>query len=236
MATLNEIAYNIRNIARSGISNDDDRMTIRQIKFWIKYHRAFLVRQIAGAGGYLESQYFQDMGVVELTEVDKSSDKDGTKQDWDCIIKTAEVPRIVELNRNRGVAFIGLIDKQTPITITTPNVVGFSKYKKFTNKMVRAYFINDQLYIEAPRTLDDDLKYINIRAIFEDPMVVNFCSENGGCSCLTADDEFPLPNNAIELLTETVLQKEVAPLIQSVNDEINDARELQTRARTETQG
>ncbi len=236
MATLNEIAYNIRNITRSGISNDDDRMTIRQIKFWIKYHRAFLVKQIAANRGYLEPQYFQDMGVVELTEVDKSSDKDGTIHNWDCIIKTAEVPRIVDLNRNRGIAFIGLIDKQTPITITTPNVVGFAKYKKFTNKMVRAYFINDQLYIEAPRTLDDDLKYINIRAIFEDPMEVNFCSEEGGCSCLTADDEFPMPSNAIEILTETALAKGVGPLVQSVNDEINDARELQTRATTETQG
>ena len=95
----------------------------------------FLVKQIAANGGYLEPQYFQDMGVVELTEVDKSSDKDGTIHNWDCIIKTAEVPRIVDLNRNRGIAFIGLIDKQTPITITTPNVVGFAKYKKFTNKM-----------------------------------------------------------------------------------------------------
>ncbi len=223
MPTLNEISYNILNIARSGIANDDDRMSMRQIKFWVRYHRALLVKGLAEGKAYLEPQYFQDMGCVTLEEVDKSECPDTP---WGCTVKKVEIPRIVDLSRNRGIAFIGLLDKQTPITITTPGVVGFAKYKKYTNKMMRAYFINDELYVEMPKSLDKDICHINIRAVFEDPMKVNFCDTEGGCSCLTDDDEYPLPLNAIEPLVQSILEKEVSPLLGNINDEMNDAREL----------
>ena len=57
MATLNELAYNIRNIARSGQGNsDDDRLTIAQIKFWIGYYRAEGVLQTTNYGKDIHPQ------------------------------------------------------------------------------------------------------------------------------------------------------------------------------------
>ena len=43
MITLNEIAYNIRNLAYGGINSIENNIDIRQIKHWIHYHRAKLI-------------------------------------------------------------------------------------------------------------------------------------------------------------------------------------------------
>ena len=43
MITLNEIAYNIKNLAYGGKSNGEANLTIPQIKHWVHYHRAKLI-------------------------------------------------------------------------------------------------------------------------------------------------------------------------------------------------
>jgi len=43
MITLNEIAYNIKNLAYGGKSNSEANLTISQIKHWVHYHRAKLI-------------------------------------------------------------------------------------------------------------------------------------------------------------------------------------------------
>ena len=65
MATLNELAYNIRHIARSGQGNsDDDRLTINQIKFWIRYYRSEGILQTTNYGKEIHPQMVQDLGIV----------------------------------------------------------------------------------------------------------------------------------------------------------------------------
>ena len=43
MITLNEIAYNIKNLVEGGISGEDSNLSIRQIKHMVDYHRANLL-------------------------------------------------------------------------------------------------------------------------------------------------------------------------------------------------
>ena len=50
MATLNEIAYNIKNLAYNGDTNEEENIGIRQIKFWIHYHRAKIIKELAREG------------------------------------------------------------------------------------------------------------------------------------------------------------------------------------------
>ena len=49
MATLNEIAYNIKNLAYGGSYSIEESMDIRQIKFWINYHRANIIKHLVYA-------------------------------------------------------------------------------------------------------------------------------------------------------------------------------------------
>jgi hypothetical protein len=60
MATLNEIVYNIKSIANGGNSNTEQDLSSRQVKFWVHYHRAKLLRQLAASGRQLPSICFQN--------------------------------------------------------------------------------------------------------------------------------------------------------------------------------
>ena len=73
MPTLDQYAYNIRNIARGGQGDsDDERLKIKQIKFWINGYRASGIFQVSDYGKNIDPQLIQDLGVVPLQEVDKA--------------------------------------------------------------------------------------------------------------------------------------------------------------------
>ena len=59
MATLNEIAYNIRNTVSGGIASDDTDISLRQIKFMVHYHRANLLLQYTDNGKKVSNSCFQ---------------------------------------------------------------------------------------------------------------------------------------------------------------------------------
>lgn len=59
MATLNEIAYNIRNVISGGVSSDDTDVSLRQIKFMVHYHRANLLMKYTDNGRKASNVCFQ---------------------------------------------------------------------------------------------------------------------------------------------------------------------------------
>jgi hypothetical protein len=73
--TLNEIAYNIKNIAEGGIHGTDSNISLRQIKSMIHYHRAQLLLKYTDAGRYLSEKLYSNKresipsGYIELPEM-----------------------------------------------------------------------------------------------------------------------------------------------------------------------
>ena len=59
MASLNEIAYNIRNLAYNGKSSAEENISIRQIKHWIHYHRAKILSEISKNGKGVPHECYQ---------------------------------------------------------------------------------------------------------------------------------------------------------------------------------
>ena len=53
--TLNEIAYNIKNILEGGAATLDSNISIRQIQAMIHYHRAQLLLKYTDGGRYISS-------------------------------------------------------------------------------------------------------------------------------------------------------------------------------------
>ena len=64
--TLNEIAYNIKNIVEGGISGEDSKISIRQIKAMIHYHRAGILQKYTNNGRNIHPQSYQSF-VGQLT-------------------------------------------------------------------------------------------------------------------------------------------------------------------------
>jgi hypothetical protein len=226
MATLNEHAYNIRNIIRANQGNsDDERLNIKQIKFWISSYRAKGVFDITEYGKQIDPQLVQDLGVLKLKEVDKA-DSECPKVDWGCKIKYVDIPKLVDLPHNRALVFVGLIDKQTPIIIDYADVHIFKRATKFGNRFNRAYFINNRLYI-VHREEDNSLRYINFRGVFERPEEVTVYDKDNpkGRKFNDAVDEYPMPMRLYEYVLTKILTNEFQVSMQTVNDELNNARQ-----------
>jgi hypothetical protein len=220
MATLNELSYNVLNIARGGLSSDDDRLNLRQIKFWVEYYRAKLIYEYSAAGKNIDPQLIQDLGLLTLTEVDKA---DSNVIDWDCTVKRVAIPKLIDLPNNRGLVWVGLADKQTSIILSPPDVIGVRKNLRFTGGMRRAYFIGGFLYVTDP--FNEDIKYINVRGIFDRPMEVEVTGEDGTVQCIGDTDQYPMPEHYVSDIVERILRIELNILKAGNNDELNDSRE-----------
>tara|TARA_R100001082_G_C4354444_1_gene156122 strand:+ start:227 stop:1138 length:912 start_codon:yes stop_codon:yes gene_type:complete len=62
MATLNEIAYNIKNLAYGGSATiNEESMNIKQIKFWIHSYRAQLIQEDSMSGKGVDHAFYQEL-------------------------------------------------------------------------------------------------------------------------------------------------------------------------------
>ncbi len=226
MATLDEYAYNIRNIARSGQGNsDDDLLRIKQVKFWIQYYRAKGIEIQTDMGKHIDPQLVQDLGILKLEEVDKA-DSACPAVSWGCKIQKVTLPKFASFPKNRAIMFIGKIDKQTPLDYNKADVNKFKSATRFGNLRSKVYLIGNTAYVELIEA-DADMCYINVRGVLEDPTKANYYPE-AGCEAVCwndGKDEYPLPMSLYTYVLENILQKELNWTTQAVNDELNNARQ-----------
>ena len=225
MATLDELSYNILNIARGGLSSDDDRLNIRQIKFWIKYYRAYYIKSLASKESLrdvavLDPQLVQDLGCVTLTEVDKANCPDVL---WGQNVKRAEIPKLIDIPLEKSITFVGLADKTTPIIMGNANVSYFKSQQRFTGNMRRSYFIGKYIYVTDP--FNEDIDYINVRGIFDDPTQITYTDADNNVQGFKDTDEYPMPLSMAVEINASIMQRELQMTVSGTNDETNDSRE-----------
>jgi hypothetical protein len=210
MATLNKLAYNIRNIANRGQGNsDDERLQISQVKFWIQYYRADGINQFTDNGKNIDPQLIQDLGVIPLVEVDKT-DADCPDVQWGCTVKKVVLPKFVGFPLGRAVSFLGKIDKRTPFIKGDANTEHFKSQTRFGKLLSRGSIIGQNYYLELSKN-DADLEFMNARGVFEDPTSVSSYAVKG-CEPKCFDDgldEYPLPLNLYVYVLTNILQKEL---------------------------
>jgi len=226
MATLDEYAYNIRNIARSGQGNsDDDLLRIKQVKFWIQYWRAKGLEMETDYGKDIHPQLVQDLGILKLEEVDKA-DSSCPALTWGCKIQKVTLPKFASFPKNRAVIFIGKIDKQTPLDYNKADVNKFKAATRFGNLRSKVYLIGQTAYVELTEA-DADMMYINVRGVLEDPTKANYFPQEG-CDAVCfndAKDEYPMPLSLYTFVLENILSKELNWTTKAVTDELNNARQ-----------
>ena len=69
MATLNEIVYNIKNIATAGSSNSESDISNRQIKAWVHYYRAEILKEMSANGKKISYLCYQSVNPVHSSDV-----------------------------------------------------------------------------------------------------------------------------------------------------------------------
>ncbi len=78
MASLNEIAYNIKNMAYGGGSTTgEETIGIRQIKFWVHYYRAQLIREESRKGKGIHHAFYQELLIRPTMDSRNNSSDNG---------------------------------------------------------------------------------------------------------------------------------------------------------------
>ncbi len=230
--TLSELSYNIRNLAAGGQGNNDDSaLNIRQIEFWVRAYRAKGILTTTDYGKSIDPQMVQDLGCIPLVEVDMSDPQDSGEEcpvcpEWGCTIKRIDIPKLVDFPYNRGMVFVGKIDKRTPFILDAADVSQFKEATAFGKQMNRAYLIGNRMYFRLYGN-DRDMEYVNVRGVFEDPATV-YQWVKPGCDPKCYDplkDEYPMPLSMYDFVTTNILQKELNITMQTQEDELNNAKD-----------
>jgi len=221
--TLNEIAYNILNLVRGGRSSNNDHISTSQIKFNVKYYRAMLIRRDFARNGIITRHLEQDLGCLELIKVDASK---CCNLPTECAVyrTVKKVPRTVRFNFSDAITHVGDVSGTGTIPIVDSNAVQWLPYDKYTKNKMKAYMIEDYIYIYNA----DGLKFINIRGIFEDPEDVALFDCDGS-DCYNDDMDFPIPMDMLQTITQGIMSGELMMLASSVNDTTNDTLQDQGR-------
>lgn len=224
MATLNELIYDIWEIARPRIS-DDDNFDKRQFAFWIKNTRALLLRNELNKNRTIDPNLIQDLGCVELELADAADCceiTDGCK-----ILRTKlEIPNTIELHNKTGITRVAPVNKLTvPFNFVSYERAIWSGNGRFNKNQVFAFILNNRIYLKVGTS--DIAKYIthiNIQGVFENPTDAAKFHHCSGDACYTDDSEYPVNNWMIETMKQMILQVDLAASLQAVEDSTNNAK------------
>tara|TARA_R110002012_G_scaffold2179_2_gene10452 strand:+ start:10570 stop:11238 length:669 start_codon:yes stop_codon:yes gene_type:complete len=189
MATLNEIAYNIRNVITGGVSPDDTDVSLRQIKFMVHYHRANLLMKYTDNGRKTSNVCYQ---------VDEMNPKSNG-----VIIKD-----FVGFNDNKAIRSIAYKDDSSADSSYVPLPIVQNHDRMFVNnsRFIKsagskiATLSDRKLYIWEGDSLVSG-GVVEINAIFSNPTDV---------SSYVDDDltQYPIPEELIPMVVQNVLQLE----------------------------
>lgn len=215
--TLDEIAYNLLNSFRGGRSSNDDNISISQIKFNIRHYRALFIRRDFARNGLVTRHLEQDLRCVQLEKVDLSKCCNITIDcpAWRSIKK---LPRTVRFNFEEAITYVGDITGTGRIQLIRPYEVAYIAADKFTGNNMKAYMIEDYLYILNNKGAD----YVNVRGIFENPEEVSAFTDCNGQPCYTDDMPFPMPMDMVQAITQGMMSGELRLLAGTFTDTTAD--------------
>lgn len=221
--TLDEIAYNLLNAFRGGRASQDELISLAQIKFNIKHYRAVFIRRDYARNGLVTRHLEQDLRCVPIERVDLSK---CCNISLDCPAwrSVNKIPRTVRFNFEEAITYVGDITGTGRIQLIKPYEVNFITADKFTKNNMKAYMIEDYLYILNHKGAG----YVNVRGIFEDPEEVAKFTSCEGLPCYTDDQIFPMPMDMVQAITQGMMNGELRLLAGTFSDTTADRAQDRT--------
>tara|TARA_R110000851_G_scaffold152323_8_gene293913 strand:- start:471 stop:1169 length:699 start_codon:yes stop_codon:yes gene_type:complete len=219
--TLDEIAYNLLNLVRGGRSNNDEHISLDQIKFNVMHYRAMFIRRDYTKNGFTSRHVEQDLGCVEIVPVDATQ---CCALPSSCVVYRSKlpIPKTIRYNFEEAITHVGDVTGIGTIPMVNSNAIQWLPNDKYTKNKMKAYMINDFIYVYNAQGIEA----INVRGVFENPRDVrNFdlCA-NGGCYDDSATD-YPISMDMLSLINQGLGQGELGLLSGSFSDTINDRQQ-----------
>jgi hypothetical protein len=215
MATLNEIAYNIKNIISGGVASDDSDVSIRQLKFMIHYHRANLLVKYTDNGRKTSNICYQ---VHSASPSSSGIDLD-----------------VVGFNDNKAIRSIAYKESTSIDSDYTPLPIVQNHDRAFLNS---SRFISSAASKVA--TVSDRKLYVweGDSLVSSGSLEVNAILANPTTASTYVDDDtttYPIPEEIIPLLIQSILQVELSVMAgvptKGPNNQVN---EKQTKGKQPT--
>lgn len=222
MALFSELIYNVKNLRRNGRVSDDDSFTDRQWAFIINYYRAKIVRQDIAKSRVVSGNQVQNLGKVTLIKADKNECCDI----HDCVLRIEKpLPNAIDTDVHPLITYVGLLNGTKSFQRTTYERAIYDQHSKYTGKQPKYYELGNYIYILNPPT--NNLKYINIQAVFEDPKAaVKYrtcdCEQNEETCYIGYDFKYPLSIDKIDTLVKMIMEAEEKFSLIQPSDKTND--------------
>ena len=202
--TLNEIVYNIKNLAEGGYTTDDNKLSTRQIKTWVNYYRLNILESYTNNGKNIPQGATQNLGT--FTVPDEGS--------------FITVPKIASYGDTRGITSVTSIDGNMIFARTTQDKIAFQESSRFTASMPK-FFLEEgsKMYFYGSGSGES----VKIIGVAEDPTSLESWSGD--------DLEYPLPSQLVNPLIKMIVEVELTITLKTpgdlINNEVEGDREVQ---------
>ena len=216
MATLNEIAYSIKNIVEGGVGSDDSNLSLRQIKYLIHVKRAELLLKYTSNGRKTSEACYQ----IDVINPSSSG---------------ANIKPLVGFNNNRAIRSIAYRDSSAIdatmelLPIVQDHDRMFVQSSRFVRNVTRKYasLADNKVFVFEGESLVVGGK-LEIKGIYSDPTKV---------SSYVDDDttDYPIPEELLSILSQEVIGKEIVMLYNLSANTPNNQTDEKTKSK-EVQG
>ena len=209
---LDKLITDLLLIIRGSQIAQSEPISKRQIEDWVHQYRALLLkRDLDKMNRSVNTDYIQELDDLSVNLVEGSEDN---QIDSNCyLLKTDnKIPKTLDLYKSNGITYIGTILGRQ-LQLVPYNRLFTQKYQKYTNNSELASLRNQYIYIKN----NDQLRYINVRGVFENPLEVGK---------ITGEDyrsNYPIPQDKVPILKQMILKQELNIESQSPSDTENDS-------------
>jgi len=212
MATLNEIAYNIKNIVEGGVGSDDSNLSTRQIKQMIHVKRAELLVKYTDNGRKTSDVCYQ----VDIATPSMSG---------------YAYKEFLGFNNNRAIRSVSLressnIEASSEILpLVQDQDRTFIQSSRFMRNVTKKYasLLDNKIYVFDGDSLVSS-GTLEIKGIYSNPTTV---------SSYVDDDttQYPIPNELISVLTQEIISKEIVMLYNLSANTPNNQTDEKTKSK-----
>jgi hypothetical protein len=224
--TLNEAIYDVRSIIRRNNLSDDDRLDDRLLKHWIHNQRALWIRNETNKNHTIDDQVAQTIGCMELEMADRSACPSFTTG-YSVLQTVEDIPKIIELNRTDGIIEVAPIDKiARPFSYVNIQRARYGGNGRFNSNIIFAFRYHQKILLISKNMEADSfaayIRYLRVKAIFENPEDVAIFSHVNGDPCYSDDMEYPMNNWMWNYIRDQVIKTNFNLLVTAPSDKVND--------------
>lgn len=222
--TLNQIAYEIFEVVRGEIS-DDDNISLDMIKDMIHDVRAKLLKQKFDKNArVIDDVFTQSLGALQIEAVDASAHS--TIKAGRYMYRTVrEIPETIDRKNYEGTFVrIGPADKlATSYNLVSYDRALYSGNGRYNRDQIFCFLRDNKIYlISNSGAFHKAVQFIDVIGVFQNPSQVATFLDTNGDSLYADDKTYPISRSMKEDL-ETIIKQKLLPNAQAPTDKMNDA-------------